>query len=483
MKDRIILNSREQRRGQVLGWLVAGRLSTEQARRVLGVSRRQLQRLKRAVLVGGPRALAHGNRGRPSARRLADHTRTRVTALARSDDYRGYNHTHLCEVLAEEHGITVSRRTLGRLLQAEGMRSPRRRRPRQHRARRTRAAQRGLLIQVDASDHDWLEGRGPRLSLVGAIDDATGEILAAHFCVHESSAAYLRLLRDAVCAHGVPAAWYSDRHSCFVRNDKEPWTLAEQLANRREPTQVARALEELGVQLILAHSPQAKGRIERCWGTLQDRLVKALRRADARSLHDANAALAVYLPRHNARFAVAPADRADAHRRPPRGVDLDGVCSLHYVRTVANDNTVRLEERLLQIPPGPRRRSYARCRVELQERLDGELVVIHRGAVIARQPRQSDAPLRARHRTRGRELPADPPAVRPQPEPIPDVGLPADLFVQRVSQHPWRRDLMLRRKDKKKGPAPTARRGPSFHSLQGDYHASTDRQVTDSLPT
>ena len=450
MKDRIILNSREQRRGQVLGWLVAGRLSTTQALDVLGVSRRHLQRLKRAFLVGGPGALAHGNRGRPSSRRFAE--RWEIIALARSDAYRGYNHTHLCEVLADEHAITISRRTLGRVLQAEGMRSPRRRRLQRHRARRERAAQRGLLVQVDASDHDWLEGRGARLTLVGAIDDATGEILAAHFCAHESSAAYLRLLRDAVSAHGIPASWYSDRHSCFTRNDKEPWTLAEQFANRREPTQVARALEQLGVTLILAHSPQAKGRIERCWGTLQDRLVKALRRADARSLDDANAALTSYLRQHNTRFAVASADRTDAHRRLSKGVDLGAVCSFHYVRTVANDNTVRLEERLVQIAPGPRRRSYAGCRVELQERLDGELVVVYQHTVIARQPAVPGSVVAPRQRRRGRELTADPPPPRRQPQTVANVDLPADLLIPLISEHPWRRDLMMRRKDKNKGP-------------------------------
>ena len=452
MKDRITLNSREQRRGQVLGWLVAGRVSTEEARQILGVSRRQLQRLKRALLTGGPGALAHGNRGRPSARRLTDDARAQIIRLARSPDFHGYNHTHLCEVLIEDYGITISRRTLGRVLRAEGMRSPRRRRPRKHRARRERAAQRGLLVQVDASDDDWLEGRGPRLTLVGAIDDATGHLLGGYFCPHESTAAYLRLLRDTMRAHGIPAAWYTDKHSCFVRNDKEPWTLAEQLAGRREPTQVARALEQLGIQLILAHSPQAKGRIERCWETLQDRLVKALRRAGACTVEEANAVLAQYLPRHNARFGVAPVDRTDAHRPLPRGLDLDGVCSLHYVRTVANDNTVRLEERLVQIPPGPRQRSYARCRVEVQERLDGALVVAYQDQIIARQPGDGAVAVRARRRQRGRELPADPRPVRPQPEPIADVDVPADLFVPLVSEHPWRRDLMLRRKDKKNGP-------------------------------
>lgn len=448
MKDRISLNEKEQRRGQVLVWLSQHRMSSGQAQQTLGVSRRQLYRLKRTFAEEGPAALAHGNRGRPSPARLDTTARQEILAFARSAEYLGYNHTHLAEALSEDHGIVVSRHTLGRLLRAEGLRSPRRRRPRRHRARRERAAQRGLLIQVDASDHDWLEGRGPRLSLVGAIDDATGEILAARFWPHESSAAYLRLLRDSVRVHGVPAAWYSDRHSSFVRNDKEPWTIAEQIAGRREPTQVGRALAQLDVQLILARSPQAKGRIERCWGTLQDRLVKALRRAGASSLAEANAALAEHLPKHNARFAVHPSDRADAHRRLPRGMDLDGVCSLHYVRTVANDNTVRLEERLIQIPPGPRRRSYVRCRVELQERLDGELVVVYQGQIIARQQGLPGAPIVARHRGRRRERAAAPPP--PPAMPLVEVELPPDLMPV-IREHPWRRDLMLHRKDKKKG--------------------------------
>jgi transposase len=447
------LNAKEQRRGQVLGWLLAGRLTTQEAARVLGVSRRHLQRLKRTVLSGGPGALAHGNRGRASPRRVAEDVRREVLQIARSDDYRGYNHTHLCEVLADERGVIVSRRTLGRVLAAAGLRSPRRRRSRQHRSRRERAAQRGLLVQVDASHHDWLEGRGPRLTLIGAVDDATGTILSAHFALHETSAGYLRLLRDAVRAHGVPAAWYSDRHSIFARTDKAPWTLAEQLANRREPTQLARALDQLSITLILARSPQAKGRVERCWVTLQDRLVKALRRAGACSLDEAERVLAGYLPRYNARFAVPPADRVDAHRPLPRGVDLDDVCSLHYVRTVAQDNTVRLEERLVQIPPGPRRRSYARCRVEVQERLSGELAVVFQGRVIARQQGDAAQALRSRRRRRGKELAADPaPSAPRSPAPASDdVALPADLFVPLSAEHPWRRAPLLDTQRRRQG--------------------------------
>lgn len=179
--------------------------------------------------------------------------------------------------------------------------------------------------------------------------------------------------------------------------------------------------------------------------------MKALRRAGASSIAAANIVLADYLPQHNARFAVAAADPADAHRRLPRGLDLDGVCSMHYTRKVANDNTVRLEERLVQIPPGPRRRSYACCHVDVQERIDGALVVVYQGAVIARQARQSDAPVRARTRTRGRELPADPKPPRRAAEPVSDVDLPPDLFAPLWTEHPWRRAAALASTDKKNG--------------------------------
>jgi len=236
---------------------------------------------------------------------------------------------------------------------------------------------------------------------------------------------------------GVPLAWYSDRHSIFSRNDKQPWTLAEELAGRRQPTQVARALEQLGVQLILAHSPQAKGRVERCWGTLQDRLVKELRRAEARTLEEANAVLERSLPRFRQRFAVAAADPKPAYRPLPLSLDLDGVCSLHYTRVVANDNTVRLEERLVQLPPGPGGRSYAGCRVQLQERLDGTLAVVYRGQTVALQPAAAaTTTLRARRRRRGRELPVERLQVQPSPTP-PVAATPTQKPPPSV--HPWRR--------------------------------------------
>ncbi len=413
MREQITLNLKEQARAKVLMMMCEGRCKGREAAELLQLSLRHVRRLKQAYREEGPAALAHGNRGRAPAHSIPQLVREQVVALAQAD-YRGYNHTHLQEELVATHGLTLSRRSLTRILTAAGLRSPKRRRPRRHRARRERSAREGMLLQVDGSKHDWLEGRGPQLVLVGAVDDATGEVVQALFREQEDAQGYLLLLRDIVRERGLPLAWYSDRHSIFQRNGKEPWTLAEELAGRREPTQVARALESLGISLICALSPQAKGRAERCWGTLQDRLVKELRKANASTVEEANVVLQAYLPVFRARFARPPADGRSAYGRLPRGLDLDGVCSFHYVRTVANDNTVRLEERRVDVPPGPRGRSYAGCRVQVQERLDGSLAVVYGDQVIARQAAMTGV-VRARRRARGRELAATP-AIRTAPD-------------------------------------------------------------------
>ena len=413
---------------------------------MLRCSERQVWRLKAAYRRDGVRGIVHGNRGRTPPHTLRAPVREALVALARSDAYAGYNHTHLQEALADEQGIVVSRRTLGRVLGAAGLKSPRRRRSRRYRSRRERAAQAGALIQVDASHHDWLEGRGPRLALVGAVDDATSALVHAFFQEREDAAGYLRLLRDSVHAAGIPTAWYSDRHGSFQRNDKEPWTIAEQLAKRREPTQVGRALEALGIRHIVAYSPQAKGRVERCWGTLQDRLVKALRRAGAATIADANAVLADYLTVYNARYARPAAAPHAAYRRLPKRMDLDAICSFHYERNVANDNTVRVEGRCVQIPPGPRRRGYAGLRVQLQERLDGRMLVFHEGRQIADQAMPDGMRLKPRARQRGFELPRDPRTPRRAAaaanRPAPSGSRPP------AATHPWRRPLLQQRTDK-----------------------------------
>ena len=245
------------------------------------------------------------------------------------------------------------------------------------------------MLQVDGSRHDWLQGRGPYLSLVGAIDDATGTVPYALFRQQEDAQGYLLLLREIIHGKGMPLALYSDRHSIFQVNPQQGESLEDQLAGGRKPTtQVGRALQELGVQLIVALSPQAKGRIERLWGTFQDRLVSELRLAGATTVEEANQVLWAFLPRFNARFAVPPAQPGSAYRPVEPGLCLEGVLCFKYQRTVARDNTVKLGEHTLQLLPGSDRYSYARARVELQERLDGSLVVLYQGMVIA----TTDAP-------------------------------------------------------------------------------------------
>jgi transposase len=396
MWETVLLNGAEQQRLVVLNRVLVGDLTAADAAIALGRSVRQVRRMLAAYRKEGAAALAHGNRGRRAPHALDPALGQRVIALARTT-YAGCNDTHLSELLAEREGIAVSRHAVRRLRLAAGLARPRSRRPPAHRRRRERKAQAGMLLQLDASPHAWLQERGPRLDLVAAIDDATGTVPAAVFREQEDAAGYLTVLYDVVTSVGRPEAVYHDRHTIFVRPSQERERLAEQLAGEREPTQVGRALRELGIASIAAHSPQAKGRVERLFGTLQDRLVVELGLAGATTLAEANAVLAAYLPRFNARFAVPAADLASAYRPLDAPTDPWQVCCLRYIRTVGRDDTVRLGEHRLQLLPPRGHGPYARCRVEVREHLDGSLSVWHQGQRVATQAAPLEAPrLRAR---------------------------------------------------------------------------------------
>lgn len=396
------MNSKEQKRLMVLSKVERGELRVREAGTVLGLSERQVWRLRASYRREGAAALAHGNRGRRPVHALSAEVREQVVALAADPRYAGYNHSHFTEVLAAEpQGLVLSRASVRRILGAAGLRSPRRRRPPQHRSRRERMAQAGMLLQWDGSRHDWLEGRGPWLTLVGAIDDATGEPVAARFRQQEDGQGYLLVLRDVLRTQGIPLAIYRDRHGIFERREQQGWTLEEELAGERVPTQVGRALAELGIESIPAHSPQAKGRIERLWGTWQDRLVKELRLAEASTPEEADRVLQAYLPRYRHQFGVPAAQPGSAYRPLPPGLDLDTVCCFKYQRTVANDHTVSLGEHQLQLHPTPQRQSYAHARVEVHERLDGSLAVSYQGHCLTTTAAPPSAPqLRARQAKR-----------------------------------------------------------------------------------
>ncbi len=321
----------------------------------------------------------------------------------------------------------------------------------------------GTLVQLDGSPFDWLEGRGPAMTLLGAIDDATGTVLALHFRPTEDLHGYTTLLRQIAQGSGLPLALYGDRLNVFLRNDRH-WTLEEELQGTQHPTHFGRMLQDLGIAFIPAGSPQAKGRIERLWRTLQDRLVSELRLRGLASLEAANAFLPEFLADFNRRFAHAPTNPTAAWRRPPR--DLVPLLSCRYERVVARDNTVRLGARWLQIPSGPHGRSYAGCRIELRECLDGRLLAFHQGVRVAQQaapgvdfllvprhtPRgQRRSASRIASEERGRDL--DTPRNRTTEALAHLVALAAHLR-RPAALHPWRRPFTRRGRESTRTPKP-----------------------------
>lgn len=363
------LSQKELQRVSVISACLQGDMACARAAELLSLSTRQVKRLKKRMREHGEAALAHANRGQPSPRRLPAQVRRSVLRLARTT-YGGFNDHHLCEKLCEVEGFSLSRETLRRLLREAGLGSPRKRRPPAHRQRRLRSAREGELVQLDGSPHDWLEGRGPLLTALGLQDDATGKILAAQFFPTESAFGYLTLLRQLLHRFGVPLAFYGDRSSIFVRND-DSWTVAEQLAGKRDPTQFGRALEQLGITFIAARSPQAKGRVERLWGVLQDRLTSELRLAQVSDLDSANAVLSRFIADYNRRFARPPRETTTAWRPAPP--DLDRICCFVHPRVVSNDNVVQWDGRRFQIPPQGQRFSFAGAKVNLHQALDGRV--------------------------------------------------------------------------------------------------------------
>ena len=297
--------------------------------------------------------------------------------LARTRYYAGTNHTHMSELLREHEGIDITRSTLRRLLVNAGESSPRGRRPPKHRVRRQRMPSEGMLIQVDGSYHRWLGKDGPQFTLLLAIDDATGIVVNALFSELENTRSYFLLLEGLLQRCGVPLALYADRHAVF-KHTPSPETAAA-------PTQFSRAMDELGIQLIFAQSPQAKGRVERAAGTFQDRLVTELRLADATTIDDANRVLEGFLPRFNGRFKVPARESEAAYRAVDEGVRLDRVLCFKYRRRVARDNTVRYRWHTLQLLPCTDRPSYAGAAVNVLEGLDGRLEVQHEDRIIPSQ--------------------------------------------------------------------------------------------------
>ena len=369
------MNQREREVLKVMSLVLKGDRTQAEAARLLKRSVRQVRRLQRKLEAEGDGAVVHALRGKASNRCLDEAVKRQVIELYR-ERYGDFGPTLAAEKLAEAHELEVARETLRRWLVEEGLWKPARRHE-QHRIRRERRACFGEMVQADASDHDWLEGRGPRLALVGMIDDATSRVVA-RFHVAETTEAYMDVLWRWIGKHGRPVSWYTDGHSIFRAESRllgadEPVSV---------PTQFSRALEELGIELILAGSPQAKGRIERLWNTAQDRLVKELRLAGACTPEQANAVLEkVFLPWFNRRCVVKPSSVNDAHRPLDAKQDLAAVLSHQQTRTAGNDYTIRFENRVYQLLP-PAWPGLRGGRVIVEQRLDGSMHIRFKGRYL-----------------------------------------------------------------------------------------------------
>ena len=438
------MNRKEQNRLIVLNQVERGVMAAGEAAEVLGLSLRHARRMLAAYREEGVQALAHGNRGRKPHNTLDERLKERVLELAQST-YAGCNHQHFTELLSERENIDLSRSLVRLILLKAGIRSPRKRRPPKHRSRRERYPNEGMLLQIDGSRDDWLEGRRSYLTLVGAVDDATGKVPYGLFREQEDAQGYTLLLRQIVESYGIPEALYHDGHGIFERSKKEPETIEEQLKGKRKPTQFGRVMEELGIISITSRSPQAKGRIERLWGTFQDRLKSELRIAGASNAEEANKVLWNFLPRFNKRFAVPASEPGLAYRKPPEGFNPDEVFCFKYQRTVGPDNVVRFGEHRIQLMPTNGRLSYVRAKVEVHERMDGSLAVYYKGQCLATKPAPAEAPV-----LRARSMERVAPGTTECREPAVSTTATRNVLESNVSHHtrpgpnhPWRRPFKV----------------------------------------
>jgi hypothetical protein len=415
--DRMAMSQRERDVLKVMQGVLDGKRTQAEAARLLRRSVRQVRRLQQKLATRGDAALVHGLRGRPSNHQ-ADPDLHRQVLRAYRQSYRDFGPTLACEKLATE-GLAVGAETLRRWLLAEGLWERKRHRD-PHRSRRPRRACFGELVQMDASIHDWLEGRGESLVLIGLIDDATGRV-AARFYPAGTVEAHLDLLGVWLRRYGRPMAVYTDRHSIFEPQDKGK-------ALPDGVTQFGRALAELDVALIRAHSPQAKGRVERLFGTAQDRWVKELRLAQVTTLDRANELLERLVPEHNRRFARPAREPADQHRPLGPGHRLEAILSVQAERVVSNDYVVRFENHFYQLlkPVYPGERGG---RVVMERRLNGALAIRFAGHYLTYRE-LTDEP-------GGR--PGSPAAEADRRPPVrPRSRSPSTTKYRPPADHPWR---------------------------------------------
>ena len=429
-EERISMSQPERERLKVLQQMEQGHWTQMEGAQRLRLSSRQVRRIQRRVAAEGDGGVIHRLRGRPSNRKIPEKVQTRVLAEVRRR-YADFGPTLAAEHLAAE-GMEVSRETLRRWMSAAGLWRSRRRRLRAIHVWRERRAAFGELVMMDSSPFRWLEDRRSGLQLIALIDDASSRVWA-RFAEHDSTEENLRTLRGWLQRHGRPLALYTDKNSLFVTSRPVQWQ--EQLRDQPARTQFGRALHELGIEWIAAHSPQAKGRIERLFRTLQDRLVKEMRLRGIETLEQANYYLqSTFLPWWQQRFARLARDPRDAHRRLERKQRLEQILSIREKRLVSPDHTVSWQGRRWGLRRDQVCAGLRGARVDIERRLDGSTWLRFRGRYLslAHCPAAPSAPITPS----GLRPPGliDPRKTKPKPQYIPP------------SDHPWRRTFLLGRK-------------------------------------
>jgi len=404
-----------------MGRVKAGNLRLGEASELLELSYRQARRIWARYRGGGAKALQHGNCGRRSNRAYAEEFRSTVLEQVRHR-YEEFGPTLAAEHLASDDGLAVPVETLRRWMKQAGLwQRQRQRKP--YRKRRERKAHFGELVQMDGSFHEWLEERGPRACLMHMVDDAT-TIVLGRFSAEETTWAAASLLRRWIEQYGVPQALYTDWKNVYVR----PPNAQERQRGEPAVTQFGRMCGKLGIRIIAASSPQAKGRVERVHGTHQDRLVKKLRLVEIDNYGAANRYLEEhYIAEHNRRYARAAAAEADYHRRRPRARQLDEVFWLEEERVVSEDRVVRYKNRLLQLQRQSQHWAPSRSRVLVRENEAGEIAIYYRGQHLASR----EVPLPSIAMSRGR-------GAAPSPAP-PSPSPPRSRPPRPAAHHPWRR--------------------------------------------
>lgn len=419
MEARLNMGMGERDKLHAIRNVLEGRITRAEAAKILHRSERHMRRLCVRVRKNGDRGIVHGLRGRPSNNRLDEELLGQALSALHNPMWKGFGPTFARQKLDELHGIMLGAETVRGLMILTNLWEARRRGA-THRAWRERRACVGMLVQLDGSPHDWFEGRAPWCVLIIYIDDATSRILYGEFVGVEDTLTLMRTTRTYLNRWGRAVAYYVDKDSIYTINRQA--AVEEELRDEQPMTQFTRAMSELGIEVILAHSPQAKGRVERGFRTHQDRLVKELRLRGISTMEAANRYLwDSYIPEHNGRYAVEPADSSDLHRPLLPAHNLDEILSLRTERVVAQDFTLRFQNRYFQILARQPVRVRPKDKVFIERRLDGSTHLRFEGSYLNFKP--IDKPPRLPRKAFQPELWARRPRKHPRPAP----------------DHPWRR--------------------------------------------